>query len=200
MPSWFVRSGLVVVAAACASSASAGADEVPAGLRRALPTGYSVIHAAIVRPDASHTFYVLALALRAREAARNARRAPARPLMIYQRRADGGYVLVARNDEVVRRADDGGQCDPFEFGGITAKGAYFTVENDVACGAHWTDYVTFRFDARAGGFVFDNRRTQSWSLNPSNDPNAEALISDGQSVTRPPKGSVVPFARWRMPD
>ncbi|CAG9202720.1 hypothetical protein BVI434_180056 [Burkholderia vietnamiensis] len=39
---------------------------------------------------------------------------------------------------MVLRANDGGQCDPFEDGydGLAVKGRYFTVQNGVACGAH----------------------------------------------------------------
>jgi hypothetical protein len=61
-------------------------------------------------------------------------RAPARPLLIFERRLPGRYALIARNDDVILRADDGGinGCDPFEGGKIVAKGRYFTVEQGAA--------------------------------------------------------------------
>lgn len=97
------------------------------------------------------------------------------------------------------KADEGGQCDPFLDGHapIATKGRYFTVQNGVACGQHWTDYITFRLDDRAG-FVFDNERTESWTFNPSNDPNAEALVRDGPPrVFRDRPGHITAFSMWR---
>jgi hypothetical protein len=127
--------------------------------------------------------------------------APPRPLLVFQRQADGSFTLLGRNDGVVMRADQGGQCDPFLDGDATiaVKGRFFTVENGVACGSHWTDYVTFRFDDAAGGYVFDNERLDSWSFNTSNDPNADALVEDGGApkVTRGSRTHPVPFADWR---
>jgi hypothetical protein len=123
-----------------------------------------------------------------------------RPLVILERTRRGSVSIVGRNDVVVLRADEGGQCDPFLDGGgtITVKGIRFTVENGVACGQHWTDLVTFRFDEASGEFVFDNERRESWSLNPSEAPGAPAMIRDGpQHVRRPPRGRSIAFSRWR---
>ena len=123
-----------------------------------------------------------------------------RPLLVYEYRA-GIPVLVARNDRVVLKADEGGQCDPFDpedaGGRIVAKGRYFTVENGVACGQHWTHFVTFRYDDRLG-FVFDNERTESWRLNSDTGPNAEAMIRDGRPrvVKADPKRPVL-LKDWR---
>jgi hypothetical protein len=66
--------------------------------------------------------------------------------------------LSARNDTVVLRVNEGGQCDPFEDGydGLAVKGRYFTVRNGVACGAHWTDFITFRYDAGHRAWLFDS--------------------------------------------
>lgn len=53
--------------------------------------------------------------------------APARPLLIFLQRPSGGYSLHARNDWVVHRANEGGQCDPFlDSGeGLAVKGGFF---------------------------------------------------------------------------
>jgi hypothetical protein len=132
----------------------------------------------------------------------NSVEAPARPLLIFERRTDGKYVVAGRNDQIVLRANDGGVaangCDPFGEGRIAIKGRYFTVENGVACGAHWIDYVTFRFDPASNGFLFDNWRVQSWSMNPSTDPNAEALVANPPRVVRSGRKKVS-FSRWRRP-
>ncbi len=123
-------------------------------------------------------------------------------MLIFELRPDGRVVLVGRNDKVVDTADGAGLrgqgCDPFEDGHISVKGPFFTVENGVACGgAHWTDFITFRFVPEAGGFVFDNERFQSWKLNPSNDPDAEALVRDTSKVWRATKIKPLAFSRWR---
>ncbi|WP_293991155.1 hypothetical protein [Sphingomonas sp.] len=180
---------------AAASATASPAEKLPAAVSRELPAGYTVLAFASARPDPRHLFYVVALAAHGETIPDNGR-APDRPLLIFQQRSGGGYAVVGRNDGVVLRADQGGQCDPFEDGSITANGAYVTVENGVACGSHWTDYITFRFDPRAG-YVFSTERLQSWSSNPDTGPNAAALVPDGERVIRPVKGRRVPFSAWR---
>jgi hypothetical protein len=186
----------------CFSSAAL-AGEVPADILRQLPTtSDQVISTATMAVGPSRHFYLVAMA--ARDEAKFAHlptRPPARSLWIFERRPADRYRFFGRNDDVILRPDDGGvfRCDPFEARTIAVKGVYFTVEQGVGCGpAHWTDYVTFRFDPRSGGFIFDNWRVESWSMNRSNDPNAEALVSDGQKVVRA-KGRPVSFARWERP-
>ncbi len=102
-------------------------------------------------------------------------------------------VALAREGEDRSARGTGG-------GVIAVEGRYFTVENGVACGQHWTDYVTFRLDPAAGRFVFDNERTQSWSLNTSTAPDAEALVPDGApAIWRGIRGAPIAFADWRRP-
>lgn len=187
------------------AAGAASAAELPSDVARQLPAGYAVLASARAPVAGGHLFYVVALGS-ARERtppSDGAGRASARPLMVFERRLDGGYRLAGRNDEVVLRADDAGLagngCDPFEDGQIVAKGPYITVENAVACGDHWTDYVTFRFDPKLGGYAFDNWRFQSWKLNSSNDPAADALVPDMSRVVRA-KGRTTPLASWRRPD
>lgn len=112
----------------------------------------------------------------------SSRKAPPRPLLVYRLTGDTAK-LVTQNDRLVRRRDEGGQCDPIEDGGaIVIKGRFFTLESGVACGQHWTDFTTFRFDPRSRGFVWHNRIFESWRLNDDTRPNAEALVSDGRRV------------------
>lgn len=184
---------LIASALLCLAPA-AMAQSVPAPIARQLPAGYEVFRTADARFDGRHFHLV---ALRHRDEKNRARPAPARPFLIFERRPAGSYILAGRNDHVVLRADEGGQCDPFEDGGITAKGRYFTVENVVACGQHWTAFATFRFDSARNGFVFDNLRTESWSPNPSRAPDADALISSGVDLVRARPGRPVRFADWR---
>lgn len=104
--------------------------------------------------------------------------APARPLLVFVQQANGQHKEVARNEQVVARADEGGQCDPFlDLGkGLTLKGPYFTVENGVACGSHWTDYITYRYEASSQRFVFHKRITEWWGINPQREGEGDAMV------------------------
>ena len=56
--------------------------------------------------------------------------APARPLLLFRARPNGTYALSGRNDDVVLRHNQGGQCDPFDpEQGLVMNGAYVTVQN-----------------------------------------------------------------------
>jgi len=187
-----------------ASAASAG--ELPDGILRQLPHGYSVLLSATSSfGQPQRRFYFVALAARdepkSTHEVLSRAAAPARPLLIYKLGSDGRYVLKARNDHVVLSADAGGLagngCDPLEGHRIATKGPYFTVEGGISCGAHWTDYVTFRFDPRSERYVFDNERFQSWS--PGRDPGGDALVADPPKITRAGKGSLKTFEAWRSP-
>lgn len=183
-----IRSWRAVVFAffVCLSSVATAAN-VPADILRQLPSSYKVISTATMSVGPTRRFYFVAMAAKDEvNYLHLPTRSPARSFWIFERRKGDRYRFIARNDDIILRSDDGGinRCDPFEGRTIAVKGALFTVENGVACGVHWTDYVTFRFDPRSGRFVFDNWRVESWSMNPSNDSNAEALVSDGQKVVR----------------
>lgn len=172
------------------------AAPLPPGIVRQLPAGHVVLASArLVAGRPLREFRVVALGRRGEQQRFGA---PPRPLLLFERRG-GRFVAVGRNDAVVFKADEGGQCDPFLDGGgtITVRGRFFTVENGVSCGQHWTDFITFRLDD-ARGFVFDNERTELWTLNDSDAPGANALIRDGpQRVRRDRPGRVTPFAAWR---
>ena len=92
----------------------------------------------------------------------------------------GSYKLIARNESIVYAADDGGiGGDPFDYsddGGLVAKGKYFTVENSVAGGIHWTDFITFKYNPSLHNFQFHLRVLEYSELNSSTDPNADALV------------------------
>jgi len=174
------------------------AADLPQGIARQLPPGYRAIASVSAAPAASRRFQFVALEARKGSARTAAGPSGPRPLLIFEKLKSGRYVLRARNDGVIFRSDEGGAggCDPFESHGIAVRGRYITVEHDVACGAHWTDYVTFRFDLRSGDYVFDNLRFQSWSM--SNDPKAEALVPEPVRIVRA-RGRPVPFAKWKRP-
>ena len=182
-----------------ALAGSAQAKSWPRQIDPLLPPGFDVLSTASASPGGGREIVIVALA-RNDEEAKKSTGAPARPLLLFQRQPDGSYRNAGRNDTVVLRADQGLQCDPFEDGGgvIAVKGRYFTVQNGVACGQHWTDYVTFRFDDALGRYVFDNQRSESWSLNSDTRPDAEALVRVGPPNVRrgDPKRPVL-FDDWR---
>ncbi|WP_205926491.1 hypothetical protein [Rhizobium sp. P28RR-XV] len=168
---------------------------------RQLPAGYHAIaNARLAAGKPLRSFEIIVLSRDDEDGlASGSNGAPARPLIVFENR-DGQFVSAGRNDHVVMKADEGGQCDPFLDGGATiaVKGRYFTVENGVACGQHWTDYITFRLDDLSGGFVFDNERREAWELNPSNDPSAEVLVRAGPPRTiRDRSGKATPLVAWR---
>lgn len=190
---------MTAIVAAVGSASAAAQMPLPAGVVQLLPAGYRVLAARSLSAGApSRSFLVVALG-RKDENARRSADAPGRPLLLFERRGQR-FVMVGRNDHVVLKADEGGQCDPFLDGDTTiaVKGPYFTIENGVACGDHWTDFITFRFDRRTATFVFDNERRESWSFNPSRRPDAEALVRDGKpAIIRDRQGRLTPFERWR---
>jgi hypothetical protein len=123
-----------------------------------------------------------------------------RPLIVFEE-TDGVERPVARNDHIVMRADDGGQCDPFdpEDGGggrIAVRGRYFTVENAESCGSHWTRFVTFRFDDHLG-FVFDSDRFQGWTDNPDTRDDAQALVLSDDRIRRGNTRSPIRLSNYR---
>ena len=191
-----IRSPLAAVLATAPAFAA-----VPQGVTRWLPPGYDVLGSATMHAGKpSRTIMIVALGRKGEnDTHHGAIRAPARPLLLFAERPGGLYSRIGRNDTVVDRADGGGQCDPFLDGGgtIAVRGPFFTVQNGVACGQHWTDFVTFRFDDARGRFVFDNEQFEAWMLNPSNEPGAEAVVRDGpHRVRRGSTRHVVEFDAW----
>lgn len=125
--------------------------------------------------------------------------APSRPLMVFLQQKPGVFVFHAQNTEVVYRADDASQCDPFldSGDGLAARGAFFTVENGVACGDHWTDYITFKFVEKLGGFVFHKRISESWGMNDGTRGTDEALVLQHRTVERAKSASPVSLGAYQ---
>ena len=194
---------LAILLARATVTPNAEKPTLPPAIVSQIPAGY-IIRTSSMAAIGGQTFYFVALRSK-KELAGIAYlgapdSAPARPLLIYERNGAGAFLLVGRNDEVIDRAGDGGVagngCDPFEGGRIAVKGGYFTVENAIACGAHWTDFVTFRFDRQAGVYVFDNARFTSWTLGHGAK---DAPKPEDRLVTRARAGRPIPFSSWRRP-
>lgn len=171
---------------------------VPQSVIAALPAGHVVRAAACSDSFDPPTRICVVAAVRRQEAGVSP--APARPLLVYRLTA-GKAVLIDRNDDVVLRADEGGQCDPFDEdqGSIAVSGRSFTVENSVACGQHWTDFVTFRFDPAQRAFIWRSKIVESWRLNDSTAPDAEALVSDGRTVRQADPRKPIRLGAYRSP-
>lgn len=125
--------------------------------------------------------------------------APRRPLLVFIQNTDGSYRLAVRNDAVVYAINEGGQCDPFMDGedGLAIKGAYFTVQNGVACGQHWTDFITFKYSPTLNNWVFHKRIFENWIMNPSTKADAEALILDSHKVISGKRDQPVLFQNYQ---
>ena len=179
----------IVLALACVAARAAPADE--------MLKGHHVIATAPMAAGSPVRRYRIVVLGRNGEGVE--RPAP-RPLLVFEE-TNGQPRLMARNDHVAMRADEGGQCDPFdpassESGGIAVKGRYFTIENGVGCGNHWTDNITFRLDDRLG-FVFDNRRMQTWRNNADQRDEADALVGGAVRITRGDRKRPVSLQHYR---
>jgi hypothetical protein len=180
--------GLTAAATLGAASVGEAADALPKSIQAQIPAGFGVMQSAAGPELGNKRQSFLVVVHHAVDTQQNA---SPRPLLIFESQADGGFKLVARNDVVVLKADEGGQCDPFDEDdeGLAVKGAYFTVQNAVACGSHWSDFVTFRYDAKAGQWLFQSEiHTMSFPLEGT---------PDKTSVRRADKAKPVSFADWK---
>jgi hypothetical protein len=181
---------LSFVATATLSSTAAceAADALPNSIQAQIPAGYEVMQSAAGPELGNKRTSFLVVVHHTVDTMQNA---SPRPLLIFESQDDGAFKLVARNDTVVLKADDGGQCDPFDEDdeGLAVKGEYFTVQNAVACGSHWSDFITFRYDAKTGRWLFQSEiHTMSFPLEGT---------PDKTSVTRADKAKPVSFADWK---
>lgn len=185
----------------CASPLAAAEPDVPSVPAESLPDGFAAFRAASVETAAPARRFLIVAALREDDPLRSpgSKAAPVRPLLIFEETSEGAFEPMGRNDFAVYRADEGGQCDPFEDGRITAEGAVFTVENAVACGEHWEIRIAFRFDPAENAFLFAGESYEEWYFNPDDSPDAQALISSGARVETPPEGEILRFSDWGRP-
>ncbi|HYD62339.1 MAG TPA: hypothetical protein VEC35_18395 [Noviherbaspirillum sp.] len=195
---------VLIAAALLSASMTASAATLPKAVSSHIPSGYEVLlHKNGDLNNDGRTDYLIALQ-RANELhiASKTGTAPRRPLVLFIQGTDGTFALARRNDHVILAADQGGQCDPFEefnedASGFAIKGAYFTVQHSVACGAHWTDYITFRYDAALRDWVFHNRIAEGWVMNNGSDPNESALVPGHRQVTTSKGKPVILFEKYR---
>ncbi|WGL65214.1 hypothetical protein QDX81_10185 [Pseudomonas sp. CW003PS] len=186
--------------ATLAFSSLAAGNELPAGIIESIPADYSVwVYESGELDGDTLTDYLVVLHRPEETTLAKEQEAPPRPLLLFTQTVDGAYALRARNDQVVFKINEGGQCDPFDADaqGLAIKHRYFTVENGVACGQHWTDYMTFRYDPALKDWVFHKRIFENWVLNESQDPDADALVRNVHKVMRGKREAPIRFETYR---
>lgn len=100
-----------------------------------------------------------------------------RPLLLLLGQKDGNYKLAYKNDNAAYCIDCGGVFgDPFT--GITIKNGYFSIENGISGGQHWEQIITFKFNKAKNNWYLYKDHYINYIMNPSSNPNDEALIAD----------------------
>jgi hypothetical protein len=171
------------------------AAELPASIVKLIPKGFEVLSYETGQlTDDNRDDYLIVI----HHPVDTMQEPSTRPLLIFTQNIDGTFRLAARNDAVVLQADEGGQCDPFTDSGdsgLAIKDRYFTVQNEVACGNHWSDYITFHYDSKRHDWLFNNEIVKSWHFNPN--PDGEALLPDPTHVTKADRKHPITFEAWR---
>lgn len=100
-----------------------------------------------------------------------------RPLLLLLGQKDGNYKLAYKNENAAYCIDCGGLFgDPFNA--IVIKNGYFSVEHRISGGHHWEHITTFKFNKTKNNWYLYKDHFINYILNPSTDPNAEALIAN----------------------
>jgi hypothetical protein len=156
--------------------------KLPANIEQQMPKGYEVMSflGGELNDDKLLDYLVVAHKKNEQAAFDKTHEGSPRPLFIFIQNPSiqnkvATFSPVKRNDDVVFAIDQGGQCDPFEDGqeGLVIKNHYFTVQNSVACGQHWNDFTTFRYDAKLKNWVFHQNSIQEFSLADLTNPDDE---------------------------
>jgi hypothetical protein len=183
----YIQGALISTLTATAIPSHSQDSALPQDIARQIPAGYAVMtsKSSDFNGDGKVDYVIVISNKNEAQVLAHGSPAPKRPLLVFFQGEAGKFSLESRNDEVVFAADAGGQCDPFMDGaeGLAAKGSFFTVQNAVACGEHWTDFISFRYSTELRHFVFHKRIFESMIFNSSNEPGAEALIPGKRSVT-----------------
>lgn len=182
-----IQRALIATLAALAIPSQSQTSALPRDIAQQLPVGCPVMtfSSSDFNSDGKVDYVVVVSSQDEEKLLAQGDPAPMRPLLVFMQRDNGTFSLTERNDDVVFAADEGGQCDPFLDGGegLAVKGAFFTVQNAVACGDHWTDYITFRYSHEHRHFIFHKRIFESMIFNSSNASGTDAFVPGKRSVT-----------------
>ena len=155
-------------------------DTLSETLKSFIPSGYSAIN--VSSGDANLdglTDKILVLRNNTEETTSNYAddKPDKRPLLLLLGQSDGSYKLAIRNDNVIECIDCGGMFgDPFV--GTAIQNGYFSIEHGIAGGQHWEKTTTFKFDKTQENWFLYEDHFISYKFNDSNDPDAEALVTD----------------------
>lgn len=168
-------------------SSPAFSAQLPVAIEKQLPQGFSTLffQTGDLNDDGLSDYIVVAYKKDEKQIDESGGDTPGRPLLIFVQRKDGKYILAARNDDVVSPIDSGGPCDQILDSGedaVAVKGTYLTIQNGVACGQHWTDYITFKYVKSLNNWIFHRRIFEEWVMNKSHKPNADVLVRRSRSV------------------
>ncbi len=170
------------------TASNAHAESLPKDILTQLPKGYEVMTFLVgeLNDDKLTDYLVVAHKQNEEAVFRKSGESSARPLYIFIQNQNKTFALTKKNNDAVFAIDQGGQCDPFMDGenGLALKNHYFTVQNGVACGSHWNDFITFKYDTKLKDWRFHKRVIESWHLNTSDNPNADALVADKPKITK----------------
>ena len=169
------------------TSTSVFADALPQNILSQLPTDFTALtfKSTDINNDKLKDYIVVAHRENEKKLSEQLEDAPRRPLLVFTQKSDGTFALSARNDYVVYAVNEGGQCDPFldDGEGLAVKSPFFTIQNGVACGSHWTDYITFKYSPALNDWVFHKRIFESWIMNNDTKPDADALVRETRTVS-----------------
>jgi hypothetical protein len=184
----------------CSVFTAAQAESLPKNIAAQIPAGYAALSykSGELNDDSLEDFLVAVHKVDEKTIADKTGKAPRRPLLLFVQNSDGTYTLAKRNDHVIFAVNEGGQCDPFEDGEerLAIKNHYFTIQNGVACGSHWTDYITFRYEPKMQDWIFHKRVSETWIMHNSSDPNADALVLGNRRIESGKGKPPVPFEKY----
>lgn len=175
-------------------------EPLPSAIAAKMPSSHHVVANKSADFDGNGLIdYVVVIAHKNEEKMAELGSAPSRPLMVFLQQQPSVFVLHAQNTAIVYRVNEASQCDPFlDTGdGLATRGAFFTVENGVACGGHWTDYITFKYAEKLGAFVFHKRISETWGMNDGTRGTDDALVLQRRTVERAKSGSPVSLGAYR---
>jgi len=162
---------------------------LPAAVRRALPTGYTVLAAqkGDLNRDATPDWLVVLHRPDEQKTSDVIDHPTKRPLLLFVGGPGNTYTLAARSDNAVYCVDCGGMMgDPFS--GLAVKSGYFTVEHYGGSAQRWTRFITFRYDTA----------TRAWLLHRDGSEHFDATDPEhGKTTMRTAKNfGRVPFTKF----
>lgn len=178
----FLKNSLVCITLLSIYSTAHAEATLPQKIINQLPRGYEVMTfvGGELNDDKLTDYLVVAHKINEESIYTKTQNVSPRPLIIFIQNKNTTFSPIKRNDSVVFTIDQGGQCDPFMDGmeGLVIKNHFFTVQNSVACGQHWNDFATFKYDVKLKNWVFHQHTFQSFNV--ADPDNAEDEFAENK--------------------